>query len=78
MNTTMVKRLMFKEWYFQRWLIAGYMAGGIVALASLAGSTNGSFYIATVVLITVMVGCGVQIAIVAACTSGRSRRSRFS
>ena len=65
MNTPMVKRLMFKEWYFQRWSIALYVVGGIASLALLTGNSNGSFYIATVLLITVMIGVGVQIAITA-------------
>jgi ABC-type transport system involved in multi-copper enzyme maturation permease subunit len=65
MNATMVKRLVLKEWYFQRWTGALYVAGGMVSLAALAGKSNGMFYLATVLLLSVMIGIGATIAITA-------------
>lgn len=62
MNTFMIKRLVLKDWYFQRWPIAASLAGGAMALALIAGGTNGSFYAGTVLLITVMVTAGVSLA----------------
>ena len=50
MNTTIVKRLMYKEWYFQRWMLAGYFAAGLVSVALLAGGSNASFYAGTILL----------------------------
>lgn len=60
MNTPMIQRLVLKDWYFQRWPLAGYLAAGAVAIALIAGGTNGSFYAGTVLLITVMITCGIS------------------
>jgi ABC-2 type transport system permease protein len=65
MNTAIVKRLMLKEWYFQRWWIAGYFAAGLVAVAFLAGHSNGAFYAGVILLLTAMIAGGVQLAIAA-------------
>ena len=62
MNTFMIKRLVLKDWYFQRWPIAASLAAGALALAFIAAGTNGSFYAGTVLLITVMVTAGVSLA----------------
>jgi hypothetical protein len=32
MSNSMVMRLVLKDWHFQRWAIAGYLAAGGVAL----------------------------------------------
>lgn len=63
MNTFMIKRLVLKDWYFQRWPLAAYLAGGALSLALIAVGTNGSFYAGTVLLITVMVTAGVSLAV---------------
>jgi hypothetical protein len=63
MSTTMIKHLVLKDWYFQRWPLAGYLVAGAVALALIAGGTNGSFYAGTVLLITVMVTAGISVVI---------------
>jgi len=62
MNRAMVQRLVLKDWYFQRWPIAAYLAAGAIAIALIAGGTNGSFYAGTVLMITVMVTAGVSLA----------------
>lgn len=63
MNTAMIKHLVLKDWYFQRWPLAGYLLAGFIGVALIAGGTNGSFYAGTVVLITVMVTAGISVAI---------------
>ena len=65
MNTTIVKRLMYKEWYFQRWMLPGYFATGLVSVALLAGGSNASFYAGTILLMTALIAGGVQLAIIA-------------
>ena len=62
MNTFMVKRLTFKDWYFNRGVIISYLAAGIVALA-LVGFAQGSglFYAGSILLITALIGLGVHL-----------------
>ena len=60
---TMVKRLILKDWYFQRWLIGGYFAGGVVSLAFLGMGGSWSFYAGTVLLMTVLIAMGAQVVI---------------
>ena len=64
MNYGMVKHLVLKDWYFQRWPIGGYTAGGLLGLGIVLLGTNWSFYAGTVLLITFMVTIGIHLAIV--------------
>jgi ABC-type transport system involved in multi-copper enzyme maturation permease subunit len=61
MSSTIVKQLVFKDWYLQRWPIAGYLAGAVVALLFLGTGSTGSFYAGTIVLITLLIGAGIQL-----------------
>jgi ABC-2 type transport system permease protein len=65
MNTFMIKRLILKDWYLQRWAIAGYLAGSVLALVLLAmGSNPAAFYASTILIITLMIGAGIHLAMV--------------
>ena len=57
----MVKILILKDWYLQRWLVGGYFAAGIVSLVILALGSQAAFYAATVLLITVLVAMSAQV-----------------
>jgi len=63
MNYFMVKRLVLKDWYFQRWPIAGLLAAGVLAILLMARGGNGSFYAGTILMITVVIGLGIELAI---------------
>jgi ABC-2 type transport system permease protein len=64
MNAHMIKRLVLKDWYFQRRPIAAYTAGGLLGLGTVALGTAWSFYAGTVLLITFMITIGIHLAIV--------------
>jgi ABC-type Na+ efflux pump permease subunit len=63
MNTFMIKRLVLKDWHFQRWPIAACLAAGILGVALLGAGSQGSFYAGTVILITVVILIGIRLAI---------------
>jgi ABC-2 type transport system permease protein len=62
MNYTMVKRLMFKDWYLQRWTILGCLAGGVASLGVIATGSKGGFYIGLLLLVTALIVVGAQLA----------------
>lgn len=64
MNTTMVKHLILKDWYFQRRPIAAYTAGGLLGLGIVCLGTAASFYVGTILLITFMITIGIHLAVV--------------
>jgi ABC-2 type transport system permease protein len=64
MNAHVVKRLILKDWYFQRRPIGIYTAGGLLGLGVVALGTGWSFYAGTVLLITFMITIGIHLAIV--------------
>ena len=64
MNTVMVKRLILKDWYFQRWAIGGYLAAGALALFLLATGGDGAFYAGSILLLTVLITVGIHLAMV--------------
>ena len=63
MSYALVGRLVLKDWYFQRWAIAAYLATGALALLLMALHTQASFYAGTILLLTVMITLGVHLAI---------------
>lgn len=58
----MIKRLVLKDWYFQRWAIAGYLAVGALALALVAHAGEGTFFAGSILLITVLITVGIHLA----------------
>ena len=63
MSYSLVGRLVLKDWYFQRWALAAYLASGALALVLLALGTQASFYAGTILLLTVMITLGVHLVI---------------
>jgi ABC-2 type transport system permease protein len=61
MNYTMVKRLILKDWYLQRWVILGCLAGGVVSLGIVATGSKGGFYIGLLLLVTALIVIGAQV-----------------
>ena len=62
MNYTMVKRLILKDWYLQRWTILGCLAGGVASLGVIASGNKAGFYIGLLLLITALIVIGAQVA----------------
>jgi ABC-2 type transport system permease protein len=64
MNSFMIKRLVYKDWYFQRFALAASLAGGLLAVGLMSIKSDAAFYAATVLMLTVMIFIGVHLAIV--------------
>lgn len=58
-NSGMVRRLILKDWYFQRRAVLIFLAIGAVALALVATGGEGSFYAGSVLLLTVLISVGI-------------------
>ena len=58
MNTAMVRRLIWKDWYFQRRAILLALAGGVASLGIIGFGGKTGFYIGLILLITVMILIG--------------------
>jgi ABC-2 type transport system permease protein len=63
MSYLVVKHLILKDWYFQRWAIAAYLAFGALSLFLVAMNTQASLYAGSVLLLTTMITLGVHLAI---------------
>lgn len=64
MNTPMVKRLIHKDWYFNRGAIASYVAVGLLSLLALGLGGEGAFYIGSILLITVVISIGIHLVMI--------------
>lgn len=62
MNVAMVKRLILKDWYFQRWAIGGGIAIGALAVALVGSGNDAAGYVGFVLLVSVLITVGVQLA----------------
>jgi ABC-2 type transport system permease protein len=62
MNYAMVKRLILKDWYLQRWIILGCLAGGVASLCVIATGSKAGFFIGLLLLVTALIVIGGQLA----------------
>jgi ABC-type Na+ efflux pump permease subunit len=63
MNYSMIKILMFKDWYLQRWSVAASLLGGVVALGIVCTGGNAAFFMGLLLLITCLIAVGAQLAV---------------
>ena len=61
MNYAMVRRLIGKDWYFNRAAIAAYVAVGIASLFMLALGGKTAFFAGSVLLITALIAIGIHL-----------------
>lgn len=57
----MVRRLILKDWYFNRVLIVSYIVGGALALGLLTLPSEAAFYAGCIVLLTVVISLGIHL-----------------
>jgi hypothetical protein len=63
MNYSMIKVLMFKDWYLQRWTVAASLLGGVIALGIICIPGKVTFMLGLILVITVLIAVGAQLAI---------------
>ena len=63
MNYSMVKVLILKDWYLQRWTVVASLLGGAIALGIVCIPGNATFMLGLILLITVLIAVGAQLAI---------------
>ncbi len=61
MNFNMIKRLIYKDWYLQRWPVVASLGGGAVALFLIGNGGSGAFYTGSLLLLTILVSIGAQL-----------------
>jgi ABC-2 type transport system permease protein len=59
---SMIQTLIWKDWTFQRVPIAICLAAGLIALYLIGSGGKGSFYLGSTLLISVVIGLGIQLA----------------
>jgi hypothetical protein len=63
MNYAMVKHLVLKDWYLQRYAIVAGLAGGAFSLGIIATGGNVAFFFGLILLITALIAVGAQLAV---------------
>jgi ABC-2 type transport system permease protein len=63
-NHALVQKLIAKDWYFNRWPLAGYVLTGLAALVPLAIGGSGGFYLGSILLITVLISIGIHLTMI--------------
>jgi ABC-2 type transport system permease protein len=64
MNYSMVRRLILKDWYFNRWSIAGYLIAGAIALAIVGFGNDVAFTAGSIILVSVLITVGIHLTMV--------------
>jgi len=77
MNYTMVKRLVLKDWYLQRWAILASLAGIVATLGIIATGGKVSFLIGLILLIMVIISIGAQMAVATIVTERKEQTLPF-
>lgn len=63
-NYAMIRRLILKDWYLNRWMILGSIPAGLASLAIVLTGKQLAFLISVILLCIVIIGVGAQLAIV--------------
>ena len=61
MNYSMVKRLILKDWYLQRWTIVSALAAGVVTLGIIASGGKAAFLLGVILLVTIIIAFGAML-----------------
>jgi ABC-2 type transport system permease protein len=77
MNYKMVKRLILKDWYLQRWVILASLAGIVATLAIIAMGGKVGFLIGLIMLIMVIISIGAQMAVATIVTERKEQTLPF-
>lgn len=64
MNAFMIRRLVAKDWAFNRWPLAAYIAVGLASLAAIFVGGNTAFYAGSVLLITTLISIGIHLTMI--------------
>ena len=62
MNYYMVRRLIWKDWYLERWMILASLLAGAFTLGVIVAGGKAGFILGLIALVTVLIGVGVQLA----------------
>jgi ABC-type transport system involved in multi-copper enzyme maturation permease subunit len=73
----MIKRLIYKDWYFNRWAILAYVAVGLLSVLALGAGHEMAFYAGSTLLITVLVTIGAHLAMVTVIYERRDQTLAF-
>lgn len=61
MNYSMIKHLILKDWYLQRWMILSSLVGGAAALGIVCTGGKAAFMLGLILLIMVLIAVGAQL-----------------
>jgi ABC-2 type transport system permease protein len=77
MNYAMVRRLIWKDWYLQRWAILGSLVGVVATLGIIATGPKVAFLIGLILLIMVIISIGAQMAVATIVTERKEQTLPF-
>ena len=77
MNYAMVRRLIWKDWYLQRWAILGSLVGVVATLGIIATGAKVAFLIGLILLIMVIISIGAQMAVATIVTERKEQTLPF-
>jgi len=61
MNTSMVRRLILKDWYLNRWMLLGSIPAGLISLGIILTGNKAAFLLGVILLVMIAVGVGAQL-----------------
>ena len=76
-NYAMVRRLILKDWYLNRWMILGSIPAGLASLAIVLTGKQVAFLISIILLCMVIIGVGAQLAVVTAINERKEQTLAF-
>jgi ABC-2 type transport system permease protein len=76
-NYAMVRRLILKDWYLNRWMILGSIPAGLASLAIILTGKQVAFLISIILLCMVIIGVGAQLAIVTTVNERKEQNLAF-
>lgn len=62
MNASMVRRLILKDWYLNRWIILGAIGAGVLALGLSVSGSKAAFILGVILVVMIVISVGAQLA----------------
>ena len=77
MNYAIVKELVLKDWYLQRWVIMASLVGVVATLGIIATGGKVAFLLGLILLIMVIISIGAQMAVATIVTERKEQTLPF-
>jgi ABC-type Na+ efflux pump permease subunit len=77
MNYSIIKLLILKDWYLNRWMIIGSIPAGLISVGIMLTGSNAAFFFGMILLVMVIIVAGAQLSMATTITERKEQTLAF-